>query len=91
MAGLVVWNLGGGDFCFAFVDDALWEQISNIGEVDTCTYADRVGWLSSNDTDVPRPKGCPERVGRVLATHYTQSFVIEKINFTEPLRGIVTL
>lgn len=106
MSGLVVTDLGGGDLCFAAVDDELWDQITEYRETVVASFADRamsegggfdraaawecVAWLAQDDPECDRPKGAPDRRGKVLGQVFTQTGVIEPTNLNG-VRGILVL
>jgi hypothetical protein len=77
--GIVVFDLGSGDTAVYFVDEVRWGQIASIGiEVADFDEAQEwAGYLTNDDGDSPRPKGCPERRGAVLKTVFCQTFVTE--------------
>ncbi len=94
-------DLGGGDYTFYVVDDALWDQITGMSPDDMPgdddqeryeTWCDAVGWLTLPENDQrDRPTYVPTREGRVLATHHSQAGVVEATDVHAPLRGILTL
>jgi hypothetical protein len=106
MSGLVISDMGGGDFVVNLLDDPAWDQIAQIPDLVESyaketgrTYVDVFGqwvaWLAFDDSDeedkCPKPAGCPEREGRITHTWYCQAPVIEKVGIADNISGIVFL
>lgn len=105
MAGLVISELGGGDYAVALVDDAMWAQIQRIPDKVEAycqehpewyygqVFPQWVGWIVVDDKDeeepCPKPDGCPDREGTLVKTWYCQSPVIEPMEFCVPIFGMV--
>jgi hypothetical protein len=94
MAGLVVFDTGGGDSVFTIVDTEMWAQIKAIsereGEISQNDYQEVIGWLICTDPDVYRPKGAPDRQGKVLKEYYLQTFALEPVEIMD-IVGVLTL
>ena len=86
--GLVVTDMGGGDYCYSLVDGELWAQICDLREnmSNNEKWEECVLYLTSFIPE-PRPYGCPTRAGRLLTTFYPNAHVIEKLD--EPINNII--
>ncbi len=99
MAGIVMVDLMGGDYMYAIVDDKRWEQIAALRAEDMPGYdtsKKNDAWrqvamyLASDDNSSP-PPGAPKRVGRVYQTLWTQSGVIEPVDYEGPIIGFLSI
>lgn len=96
--GVIVFDLAGGDATYHFVDKDRWDQIvavhAAVDESDRhweMKLADVVGWLTADDRpETDRPEHAPDRLGQLLKTVYTQTFVVKRLSIQGELLGILT-
>lgn len=80
--GIVIQSLGSDDLAITFVDEARWAQVCKVtqsGLKSTDHICEWVGYLTNDDSDLPRPEGCPERQGAILNIVFCQTFVTEHL------------
>ena len=96
--GIIVFDLGGGDAAYHFVNHERWDQIKALHAAvdDQATgWQDRltefVGYLTSDgNPEFQKPAGGPERKGGLLRSVYTQTYVLETLKVPGPILGILT-
>ena len=97
MGGMVIINLGGGDFTIVSLDAERWAQVEaawrsvafDVAGVDEFKMV--VSWLASDDEDDERPDLAPERrEGKIVCELYAQSPVIERKNYPAGV-GVIVL
>jgi hypothetical protein len=93
--GILMFDLGGGDNAFHFVDEERWDQIkaaqhaivhAERGWKDK--FVDLTRWLTSdNSPETCHPEGAPDRKGKLLASYFCQSYVLETSDGILPVQG----
>lgn len=91
-AGLIVFNLGGGDASFTYVDEARWDQLIDyqvkMDPYDLSLFIEFMDYLTDPEGNIDY--NFPAREGSILRQLCTQRGVAEDADFAYHLIGIIT-
>lgn len=95
MPGLVMSDMGGGDFTFDIVDDTMWNQIKKLrdSEMTHNKFQECVSYFVCDQADVDYDENFPKPEGKVLHTYHSQKGVLELTPelSTICIRGILSI
>lgn len=85
--GIIIFNLGDGDFVVSIADKVRFEQIDNLSKqnLDRATFQDIADWLTSDFvcyyslSKREKPKGFPEKVGKLLKEFECSTLAVEHL------------
>jgi hypothetical protein len=85
--GIIIFNLGDGDFVVDLVDKARFEQIDDLSKqnLDKTLFEDIADWLTSDficsysRAKSKKPNGFPERIGKLLKEVECRTLSVEHL------------
>mgnify|MGYP003475836879 CR=1 FL=1 len=85
--GIIIFNLGDGDFVVSIVDKARFEQVADFSKqnLDRTLFEDIADWLTSDFicsysvAKSQKRKGFPERVGKLLKETECSTLSVERL------------